>query len=207
MLNLNHRSITILYIERCPALSCIRSHPCRIHFFSSQRRLYSSIEHMQAANHLEITCPPCAVDALPPELLWKIFMINTEREDLDEWSTGPWYVDDPDGRLDTARSCSQVCRLWRTLLLQFSSVWGRLLHIADFEHVADAWREVIIERIGDALLWVTGKITNSTRPFIMPILEKKWTNVQILVVRTRVCMKARFCWLGPSWGGRHPSLK
>ncbi|KAF9554155.1 hypothetical protein CPC08DRAFT_785097 [Agrocybe pediades] len=69
------------------------------------------------------------------------------------------------------------------LLLQLPSVWGRLLHVPSFEHAADAWREVITKRIGNAPLWITGDIeSNSTRLFIMPILEEKWHNVQVLDV-------------------------
>ncbi|KAF9554157.1 hypothetical protein CPC08DRAFT_713137 [Agrocybe pediades] len=143
---------------------------------------------MQNASHLGTSLrsasPRNSVNALPPELLWRIFMINTERGDLDEchWFDELWYVDNPDDRLDTARSCSQVCQSWRTLLLQFSSVWGRLLHIQSFEHVADEWREAVISRIGDAPLWIIGTVSDSTRPFIFSILQNKWQNVQNLLV-------------------------
>ncbi|KAF4612648.1 hypothetical protein D9613_011864 [Agrocybe pediades] len=137
---------------------------------------------MQNDSHLWISLRTASernsVNALPPELLWRIFMINTERqEDLDKW----FHVN----RLDTARSCSQVCRLWRTLLLQSSSVWGRLLDIQSFEHAADEWMEAVVSRIGDAPLWIIGYVSDSTRPFILSILSSKWQNVQVLVVNDK----------------------
>ncbi|KAF9539689.1 hypothetical protein CPC08DRAFT_717420 [Agrocybe pediades] len=121
------------------------------------------------------------MDVLPPEIYWNIFMINTERGDEPSMVT----ESDSDHRLDTARHCSQVCRLWRTLLLQFSSVWGRLLHLQNLEHTTDAWREVVASRVGEASLWITGIVTDSTRPFIFAILEEKWQNVQVLEIKDR----------------------
>ncbi|KAF9539687.1 hypothetical protein CPC08DRAFT_717418 [Agrocybe pediades] len=119
------------------------------------------------------------MDALPPEIHWNIFMMNTERDN----KTLEMYIpDSADHRLDTARNCSQVCRLWRALLLQLSSVWGRLLHLQNLEHTTDAWREAVASRIGEASLWITGEVTDSTRPFIFPILEEKWQNVQVLEI-------------------------
>ncbi|KAF4612748.1 hypothetical protein D9613_011859 [Agrocybe pediades] len=125
----------------------------------------------------------CIVEALPPELLWKIFMINTER--YIPYKAFGLHFNEPDSRLDTARSCSQVCRLWRKLLLQSSSVWGRLLHIQSFENTADEWREAVISRVGDAPLWIIGRVSISTRPYILSILQSKWESVQVLAVKDR----------------------
>ncbi|KAF9554164.1 hypothetical protein CPC08DRAFT_727367 [Agrocybe pediades] len=122
---------------------------------------------------------PHIMDGLPPELFWKIFMINTERGNEPLTLTDS----DSDHRLDTARRCSQVCRLWRTLLLQFSSIWGRLLHIQNFERTTDTWRVIVASRIGDASLCITGYVTDSTRPFIFAILQEKWRNVQELEIK------------------------
>ncbi|KAF9539916.1 hypothetical protein CPC08DRAFT_717384 [Agrocybe pediades] len=118
------------------------------------------------------------MDALPPEIYWNIFMINTEC--VDEPLTQ--IESNSDHRLDTARHSSQVCRLWRTLLLQYSSVWGRLLHLQNLEHTTDAWREVVASRVWEASLWITGEVTDSTRRFIFSILQQKWQNVQKLEV-------------------------
>ncbi|KAF9546657.1 hypothetical protein CPC08DRAFT_769607 [Agrocybe pediades] len=137
---------------------------------------------MSNASDVTIKQSRCIVDALPPELLWKIFMINTERIPYKAFGL---HFNEPDSRLDTARSCSQVCRLWRTLFLQSSSVWGRLLHIQSFERTADEWREAVISRVGDAPLWIIGRVSSSTRPYIMSILQNKWKNVQVLVVKDK----------------------
>ncbi|KAF9562437.1 hypothetical protein CPC08DRAFT_761418, partial [Agrocybe pediades] len=52
----------------------------------------------------------CAIDVLPPELLLEIFAQNT----LEIYS----YE-----RLTTARYSSQVCQLWRSILLSSTFLW------------------------------------------------------------------------------------
>ncbi|KAF4612738.1 hypothetical protein D9613_011873 [Agrocybe pediades] len=100
---------------------------------------------------------------LPPELWLEIFMKNTELH----------Y------RLKTARHCSQVCQLCRTILLSSSSTWGRLLVLHEFVWTADEWKELILRRVGNSLLWIHGPISYSTWHFLQTIVDSKWENVQI----------------------------
>ncbi|KAF9548715.1 hypothetical protein CPC08DRAFT_343334 [Agrocybe pediades] len=117
--------------------------------------------------------PSCTVESLPPELLLKIFIKNTE-------------LDDPShNRLHTAHWSSQVSRLWRALLLGSPSVWGRLLELTYYERAGDNWREEVLSRVGNALLWITGSVTESIAPFLFSVLDKKWKRVQILEIAFR----------------------
>ncbi|KAF9554166.1 hypothetical protein CPC08DRAFT_753835 [Agrocybe pediades] len=107
---------------------------------------------------------------LPSELWLDIFMKNTERDDRLHQ------------RLRTARHCSQVCQLWRKILLSSASVWGRLVDLDYLQQGTDEWKDLILSRAGSALLWITGRISLSTWRFVVALLDEKWENVQILDV-------------------------
>lgn len=76
------------------------------------------------------------------EILWLIFMINTEQS-----TTAPLP-------LDTTRRSSQVCRRWRSVLLGTSSIWGRLMDWRSLNQEADEWRNEVLRRSGTSLLWI-----------------------------------------------------
>ncbi|KAF9536452.1 hypothetical protein CPC08DRAFT_717826 [Agrocybe pediades] len=106
----------------------------------------------------------CVMHHLPNELIYNIFLKNTERHSCYH-------------HLDNR---SQVCQLWRSMLLASPVIWGRLLEIDYFQVATDAWRKEILFRSGDALLWVTGRIIPSSLPFLQSILEEKWNKVQLV---------------------------
>ncbi|KAF9554156.1 hypothetical protein CPC08DRAFT_821866 [Agrocybe pediades] len=124
-----------------------------------------------------IKSSPCRL--LPPELLLEVFRMNTERDDSFH------------NRLNTARHSSQVCRLWRTIHLSSASIWGRLLQLDDFLRTKDEWKDLVLSRVGNALLWVHGRISTSTWRFFVKVLDSKWENVQILDVWENPV--SRFC--------------
>ncbi|KAF4612649.1 hypothetical protein D9613_011865 [Agrocybe pediades] len=107
---------------------------------------------------------------LPSELWLEIFVKTTERDNLSH------------SRLETARRCSQVCQLWRTLLLSSAHIWGRLMELDYLGHATDEWKELVLSRVGNALLWITGRISSTTWRFFVKLLDEKWENVQILEV-------------------------
>ncbi|KAF4612772.1 hypothetical protein D9613_011890 [Agrocybe pediades] len=110
------------------------------------------------------------IQAIPPELLQYVFLKNTE-------------LNIKHDRLKTARYSSQVCRSWRSLLLESPRVWSRLLDLDYLERSKDEWKEEVISRIGEAPIWIEGRIKPSTYPFMMSVLEKKWRNVEVLQLR------------------------
>ncbi|KAF4619147.1 hypothetical protein D9613_004874 [Agrocybe pediades] len=113
---------------------------------------------------------PCAIDVLPPELLLEIFAQNT----LEIYS--------PE-RLTTARYSSQVCQLWRSILLSSTFLWGRLLNLDSVVYASDEWRKEVVLRVGDAMLWIVGVVSDSrSHSFLMSLLREKWETVQLLQV-------------------------
>ncbi|KAF9552326.1 hypothetical protein CPC08DRAFT_714723 [Agrocybe pediades] len=111
----------------------------------------------------------CPIHAVPVELLQEIFLSNTELDDVP-----------PHDRLTTARHSSQVCQLWRSILLQTPRVWSRLLDLNSLAKSKAKWREVVVSRIGEAPIWMEGSIKPTTLSLVTSVLEKKWRNVQIL---------------------------
>ncbi|KAF4612754.1 hypothetical protein D9613_011856 [Agrocybe pediades] len=127
---------------------------------------------MKDANDPAITLlASCGMQHLPNELIYHIFLKNTERDAR---------YHHLHNRLDTARHSSQVCQLWRSLLLASPAIWGRLLDVGYFYGATDAWRQEVLFRSGDALLWVTGRIIPSSLPFLQSIVEEKWDKVQLV---------------------------
>ncbi|KAF9552323.1 hypothetical protein CPC08DRAFT_714719 [Agrocybe pediades] len=106
--------------------------------------------------------------SIPPELLQEIFLKNTEVDDLSH------------DRLRTARYSSQVCQSWRSLLLRSPFVWARLLDLDSLGRSREKWSEEVVSRIGDAPIWMEGRVRPSLDSVLMFVLEKKWENVQAL---------------------------
>ncbi|KAF9553985.1 hypothetical protein CPC08DRAFT_208427 [Agrocybe pediades] len=111
------------------------------------------------------------IASLPTELLGDIFLKNTERDDPNH------------NRLVTARRSSQVCQLWRAILLASPSVWARLLHLNYFEKAKEIWTQEVIARGAGAALWITGNIiSSSTLPLFKSLMKNHWERVQDLEV-------------------------
>ncbi|KAF9558648.1 hypothetical protein CPC08DRAFT_709479 [Agrocybe pediades] len=90
-------------------------------------------------------------------------------------------LDDPShNRLATARCSSQVCRQWRSVLLQASSIWGRLLDLDELRKMPYFWRDMLAERIADALLWIRGPVSVEMRPYFARVLDEKWDRIQVM---------------------------
>ena len=109
---------------------------------------------------------------LNDDVLLYIFMLNAD------------MFDDVDA-LDTARFTSQVCRSWRTLMLASSSLWARLI---DMDRISDSsgdeWRKELMERSGDALLWIQLSdfhYSVNTSEFF-DFIAKNWHRIQKLFV-------------------------
>ncbi|KAF4612993.1 hypothetical protein D9613_010820 [Agrocybe pediades] len=113
--------------------------------------------------------------ALHEDLLFKIFLEDTY--------AGPHFPFTKDRPLTTARHCSQVCRQWRSIFLSSSSIWGRLIDLNGLKETTDQWRNEILARTGDAVLWVYGFVNRDVWDFLSPFLQKNWRRVQILVIR------------------------
>ncbi|KAF8646028.1 hypothetical protein AX16_007453 [Volvariella volvacea WC 439] len=78
--------------------------------------------------------PPCLINALPNELLSRIFVYASCNTPLTEW----------------APSLTHVCRLWRHIALALPRLWTTITfeNFDNFEH----WVELLISRSSDQLL-------------------------------------------------------
>ncbi|KDR83216.1 hypothetical protein GALMADRAFT_874726 [Galerina marginata CBS 339.88] len=112
-----------------------------------------------------------AISRLHEDLLWLIFMKNTEL---------PFYNPPLEDRLMTAIKTSQVCLRWRNLTLRSSSLWGRLIDLNLLNQKCDALRNTILRRSGNSFLWIQGRLSAQNSGFFFSILEHHWTRVQRL---------------------------
>ncbi|KAF4613273.1 hypothetical protein D9613_010853 [Agrocybe pediades] len=137
--------------------------------------------------------PPSTDDAndspisiLHEDLLFNIFLENTFLE-FDDKLQEPISFYGRTSALTTARHCSQVSRQWRSIYLSSSFIWGRLIDVGELAQKTDDWRNEVIARTGEALLWVYGRSRSAKTPdFFHPFLLKNWERVQILIIEQRI---------------------
>lgn len=104
--------------------------------------------------------------------------------------------------LHTTRITSQVCGQWRDLMLTTPCLWAKLI---DIDHISNLrsqkWRNELIRRSGDALLWIrvestgrqVGHRNNGIVPFFFKLVSENSHRIQKLVI------------LGPSWSLFQPT--
>ncbi|KDR68839.1 hypothetical protein GALMADRAFT_145873 [Galerina marginata CBS 339.88] len=95
--------------------------------------------------------------------------------------------------LKTTRFASQVCRLWRSIILTTPSLWGKLLDLDHLCLYSDELKDVILQRIGpSSSLWIkaTSKIAQERasvvqkiKAFFFSILDTHWERIEVLAVR------------------------
>ncbi|KAF9567166.1 hypothetical protein CPC08DRAFT_703413 [Agrocybe pediades] len=113
-------------------------------------------------------CTP--ISRLYEDILWKIFLENTESFDNSN-------------RLATARFSSHVCQQWRRLLLDAPSIWGRLLDLNELRTAKPAWVEEIMRRAGTARLWIRGpinRLTEHNSGLLLTFISENWTRIERL---------------------------
>ncbi|KAF4612612.1 hypothetical protein D9613_011850 [Agrocybe pediades] len=120
---------------------------------------------------LTLSSTPSSMDNLPAELLCEIILKNAERDYHSH------------NRLVTALRSSQVCQIWRAIILACPSLWGRLLDLSYFEKAKESWTQEVIARGNGAALWITGHIVSSTTlPLFKSLMKDHWERVQDLEV-------------------------
>ncbi|PPQ82969.1 hypothetical protein CVT25_005338 [Psilocybe cyanescens] len=97
------------------------------------------------------------------DILWIIFMMNAVsyeslEADHDEEHDSDYLP------LDTTRITSQVCREWRQILLETSSIWGRLMDWRSLNQETDHWRNEVLRRSGKSLIWIEGYADDHDNP-------------------------------------------
>ncbi|KAF9475196.1 hypothetical protein BDN70DRAFT_270676 [Pholiota conissans] len=116
---------------------------------------------------------------LPRELLRDIFTVNTH--------TYP-YSPNFEYRLfpvTITRRSSQVCRLWRDIILASPMIWGRCLDIDILEH-SQTWADEVLRRAGNsALLAVRGlgvqtELGHVEQGFARRVIRECWERIMVL---------------------------
>ncbi|KAF4611763.1 hypothetical protein D9613_003597 [Agrocybe pediades] len=125
---------------------------------------------------------------LPADILWKIIDIISRGRSPDPGHHTITYI----------RHISQVCRLWREVTLQSTSVWGNMIDINFLSRASEEWKSEIMRRTGRAGLSISGslvpsregtpdtasptltEIPNPATPILVDLLEHDWERVVAL---------------------------
>ncbi|KAF9558652.1 hypothetical protein CPC08DRAFT_709483 [Agrocybe pediades] len=117
------------------------------------------------------------ISILHEDILWRIFMENVEfPDDLAPWGS------DVIRPIVTARRCSQVCQRWRYTLLSSSSIWAKMIDLESLGQARIEWKEEVVSRAGEALIWIYGLIEWRNTSFSLPLLRTKWPRIQALSI-------------------------
>ena len=113
---------------------------------------------------------------LHPPILWEIFSINAP------WERSMLYTVEFHP-LTIARRTSQVCRVWRQVLLESPSLWGRCFDLDMFTAmVDDRWRDLVLQRSGQSPLAVVMHRKNvhpgdHLMEYFVKLLNDHWTRI------------------------------
>ncbi len=91
--------------------------------------------------------------------------------------------------LDTTRFTSQVCRQWRHLTLETSSLWAKLVDMNSIGNCrTDKWQNELFHRCGAALLWIKARspgqiyLREHAEVLFRGLITKEWHRIQKIVV-------------------------
>ncbi len=132
------------------------------------------------------------ISKLNSDVLPEIFAMNT---DIDYGRAFSRYDLHNKGRnlipLTITRRSSQVCQAWRDTLLGSASVWASCVNLDGLEQEDDWWRNLVLQRTGQALLAVTGlkppyeprhdeKRFSCFWQFLIKLMQENWPRIRVL---------------------------
>jgi len=143
---------------------------------------------------------------LPDDVLLEIFTLNARvlkdpplfrRRHISGAPAPSNYPTYPTNPLDAwtaisyIRSSSQVCQLWRRVILQSSIIWGQLLNINYLRQCNDCWRKEVLRRTGVSPLHVVAevffnspdKLVAKVNDYLLSILDHQWHRIRLLHLR------------------------
>ncbi|KAF9475188.1 hypothetical protein BDN70DRAFT_936070 [Pholiota conissans] len=90
------------------------------------------------------------------------------------------------GPVETTRNCSQVCALWRGIILNSTSIWANCIDIDDLQQDGDEWRNEILRRTGNASLSVYSEdgvdVDTKGHSFLLDLLQNHWYRMKVLQI-------------------------
>ncbi|KAF9475192.1 hypothetical protein BDN70DRAFT_884006 [Pholiota conissans] len=123
--------------------------------------------------------------SLNRDLLWVVFSLNSI--DRSFYSAGLSEYNP----LTTTRRCSQVCVLWRQIILDSPSIWGNCMDLDLLGQEHNDWRDEVLRRTGTAPLCVRAHfektITSSTPVyiFLVDLTDAHWERIQEFNVKVQ----------------------
>ena len=135
---------------------------------------------VSAGDHYMST--PC----LNSDVLWIIFSFNTFSDD--DFTKGDDNRVPTDKFLLTARHTSQVCKLWRSIMLSSPRVWANVLNFRYLQQKDNTWRNEVLRRTGTALLSVIGHDLKKDAPginFFLSLVSQKARRIRRILTSTK----------------------
>ncbi|KAF9475195.1 hypothetical protein BDN70DRAFT_936077 [Pholiota conissans] len=127
---------------------------------------------------MNTNCAP-PISKLRRDVLWIVFSINSEPLPNASVNLSP---------LTNTRRSSQVCKLWREIILQSPSIWGNCLDLDLLGH-RYYWRDEILRRAGDAPLSLKMRTMrecigghSDTEDFVIKVICEHWERIRVLDV-------------------------
>ncbi|KAF8887024.1 hypothetical protein CPB84DRAFT_1529207 [Gymnopilus junonius] len=129
------------------------------------------------------------ISKLNQDILWIIFLHVTEFQNL----TPVWPNQRGPSPLTSLLHASQVCLSWRTLILNSSSLWGRVIDINSLYRSADMWKTEILQRTGKSCLHVKVLIRrdDGLQRFARTLLIGEWDRVRSLEIMFTMTLESQ----------------
>ncbi|KDR67331.1 hypothetical protein GALMADRAFT_258296 [Galerina marginata CBS 339.88] len=118
--------------------------------------------------------PP--IHRLHSDILWRFFSLNADMElDFEDYFPA----------MDTLRTISQVCPLWRGIAMNSPSLWGRVVNIdAVFKRRAGSmtkWGNEVLRRSGDSSLHIKARLDTKVKEDVVEsLVRQNWHRIQSL---------------------------
>ncbi|KAF9475204.1 hypothetical protein BDN70DRAFT_271111 [Pholiota conissans] len=113
------------------------------------------------------------------DLLWSIFSLNGT---YSSFYSANCSENSP---LTTTRRSSQVCVLWRQIILDSPSIWGNCMDLDLLGQECSDWRDEVLRRTGSAPLCVQARyakaVTSNTdiHRFLVDLIDAHWERIQV----------------------------
>ncbi|KAF9475872.1 hypothetical protein BDN70DRAFT_883135 [Pholiota conissans] len=130
------------------------------------------------------------------DLLWSIFSLNGT---YSSFYSANCSENSP---LTTTRRSSQVCVLWRQIILDSPSIWGNCMDLDLLGQERSDWRDEVLRRTGRAPLCVQARyakaVTSNTdiHRFLVDLIDANWERIQVfhIYVQSRQTLNDARVW-------------
>ncbi|KJA24383.1 hypothetical protein HYPSUDRAFT_526272 [Hypholoma sublateritium FD-334 SS-4] len=132
----------------------------------------------------ELPARPIPITELGSDVLYEIFLANTYRE-IGSIPKDATQFDLSHSPLTITRRTSQVCRMWRDIILQSPLIWARCIDLDCLDQKTNNWRQLVLQRTAETMLCITA--VSATRrmvperhglaTFFARLLDERWERI------------------------------